>query len=249
MRGLMAFEIEDSPLGRVVVAPSVPNGYAVFYTTEDFPGRLTNDIAHSIIAFVVDRFGIAASLTTCHQVHSATVVRTQHEERWREVEKCDALWSADSHVALGIKVADCLPITMIDPAHETIANVHSGWRGTVQHIAAETIDAMQRATAFDPAGSYAWLGPSIRACCFEVGEEVVERFAASFPDIDRYVDRSRPKPHIDVPALTTGVLLERGFPPARIFDSQICTRCEGSMFHSYRRGRKDGGRNLAFVAH
>ncbi len=242
------FLIEQSSLGRIVVAPSLPKGCAVFYTTADLEGRLTDEVSQAVTGLIRVRFGIDASLTTCFQVHSATVERAGRESHWRECDSCDALWTSEPHVALGIKVADCLPVAIIDPVHSVIANVHSGWRGTLQNITAETVDALQRATAFDASNALAYLGPSIRACCFEVGEEVIEQFAANFEGFDRYVDRSRTRPHIDLVARTSDVLLTRGFREENIFDSGLCTRCDGSIFHSHRR-KKGSGRNLALVAH
>ena len=64
---------------------------------------------------------------------------------------------------------------------------------------------------------------------------------------EHFVDRSYAKPHVDLAAFTIGVLHARGFDPSRIFDSRLCTRCDGSIFHSFRRDGS-GGRNLAFVA-
>jgi YfiH family protein len=227
----------------VVVAPNVPPGFAVFYTTLDFDGRLTDGIAHEITRFILGRFGIQSSLNTCTQVHGKTASRARHAESWRECDSCDALWSDEPHVALGIKVADCLPVTMIDPLHEVLANIHSGWRGTAQGITASTLDEIEQSTAFDPQESSAWLGPSIRECCFEVGEEVASQFDSA------YIDRSREKPHVDLVRLTADVLRSRGFREDRIHDSRLCTRCSGSIFHSYRRDRASGGRTLALAAH
>ena len=140
------------------------------------------------------------------------------------------------NTALAIKVADCLPVTLIDPTHQVIANIHSGWRGAVQRITAATLDS----APLDPASTFAYLGPSIRACCFEVGEEVASQFD------ERFVDRSRTKPHVDLVAFTTDILRSRGI--TRIYDSETCTRCEDSIFHSYRRDAGSGGRNLVVVA-
>jgi hypothetical protein len=248
--------LASTPLGRIVIPPALPPGFALFYTTRDFDGRLDSGTSAALMAIVRERFGIEATLTTCTQVHGATVVRAERTERWRECDGCDALWSADPHSALGIKVADCLPITMLDPAHSVIANIHSGWRGTAQRITSATLATIQGETAFDPHTAHAYLGPSIRACCFEVGEEVVEQFSTAYGDVDRYVDRGGAKPHIDQPAITIDVLRAAGFDDERIHDSGLCTRCDGSIFHSYRRdGRSDGrgdgkggGRNLAVAA-
>jgi len=118
---------------------------------------------------------------------------------------------------------------------------------------------------FDPAAAFAFLGPSIRVCCFEVGEEVAAQFDP------RFVDRTLgAKPHVDIPALTIEILRDRGF--ADIVDTGLCTKCGNEvsgfrglavsevdtarlrnlatsepLFHSYRRDKRSG-RNLAIVA-
>jgi YfiH family protein len=235
--------LESTPaLGRIAVPPSLPPGFALFCTTRDFDGRLSPDAARAIMDVVRERFNVEATLTTCTQVHGATVQRAQHENAWRECDSCDALWSSERHTALGIKIADCLPVSLIDPANGVIANIHSGWRGAVQQITGATVDTIARETRFDPASASAYLGPSIRACCFEVGEEVASQFE------ERHLDRTRAKPHVDLVAFTTAILTARGIAPERVFDSGLCTRCDGSVFHSYRREGKGGGRNLTIVA-
>lgn len=230
-----------TPLGRIAVPPFVPSGFSLFCTTLDFDGWLSEDRARLITGFVREQFGIESTLNTCTQVHGVTVQRVARDASWRECDSCDALWSDDRGVSLAIKIADCLPVSMIDPVHAVAANVHSGWRGAAQGITAATIDTVLRDSAFDPSSSFAYLGPSIRVCCFEVGEEVAARFDA------RYIDRSKPKSHVDLVAFTTDILRERGFAADRISDSGLCTRCEGSVFHSYRRQGAGGGRNLQVV--
>jgi len=239
----LSWPIEQTGIGRIVVPPSLPDGFGLFYTTIDFDGRLDQEAAARLMRIVRDRFGIDATLSTCVQVHGRNVVRAINDTRWRECDSCDALFSSDSGTALGIKVADCLPVSMADMDRGVIANIHSGWRGAVQKIATEAIDVI------GPVGvnAQAWLGPSIRVCCFEVGEEVVDEFRAAYSNAEAFVDRSNAKPHIDLPSLTAALLIERGFAPEDIHDSRLCTRCDGSIFHSYR--RKRGGRNLAIAAH
>jgi polyphenol oxidase len=221
-------------LGRVVIPAPLPDGFALFYTTADFDGH--GDGLKPVLHFLRERFGIDARLETCSQVHGKRVGRASARPQ-----ECDALFTAERGVALGIKVADCLPVTLCDPVHRVIANVHSGWRGAAQRITAETLDALARETAFAPAEAYAYLGPSIRVCCFEVGEEVATQFD------DRFVDRSRgTKPHLDLVHLTDALLRERGV--SRVVDTGLCTRCgDEPRFHSYRRDKRSG-RNLAIAA-
>jgi YfiH family protein len=233
--------IEHTSIGRVVIPPGVPRGFKVFYTTIDFDGRIDQRIRD---------FVRPAILSSCHQVHGAKICRAPVTES-----ECDALWTNDKNVALAIKTADCLPVSIIDPKNSVIANIHSGWRGTVQNITAATLAAIGGASRF------AFLGPTIRVCCFEVGEEVAAQFDAKF------VDRSLgPKPHVDIAAFTTAVLRAHGI--ENIIDTGLCTRCgngvsrlpgytvteqpsnsgtQQPLFHSYRRDKRSG-RNLAIVA-
>lgn len=246
---MTTWSIEDSPLGRILVAPAVPPGFALFYTTIDFPGFLANGEAQRVIDVLHSRFGIDASLSTCRQVHGVTVVASERSDGWCEPHDCDALWTEKRRVALGIKVADCLPVTIIDPSNAIIANIHSGWRGAAADVVGETVAELRRVSSFSAAGALAYLGPSIRSCCFEVGEEVVGQIRERHDPVERWVDRSRGvRPHLDLAALTRARLEERGFSGDAIFDSGICTRCEGSIFHSFRRDRARSGRNLAVVA-
>lgn len=236
------WNFDQTRIGRIAVPPQVPSGFAVFATTRDFDGFLNDESVAALAAVVHERFGLESTLTTCSQVHGATARRAVAAKEWRECDACDALWSDETGVSLGIKVADCLPISMVDPVQSVVANVHSGWRGAVQNIVSGTVDALERETRFDARDALAYLGPSIRVCCFEVGEEVAERFTPQF------VDRSRERPHVDLAAYTIDILRARGFNHDHIFDSQLCTRCPGSAFHSFRRDASGSGRNLAVVA-
>ena len=203
----------------------VPERFRLFYTTIDFDGRIDDRIRN---------FVAPATLYSCHQVHGCVAESGGGPPHSKEP-TCDALWSDQKNTALAIKVADCLPVSIIDAGNVVIANIHSGWRGAMQQITAKTIDAVP----LDPRRSIAFLGPTIRVCCFEVGEEVASQFDA------RFVDRSLgPKPHVDIPGFTEAILREHGI--ETIVDTELCTRCPGSIFHSYRRDRQSG-RNLAIV--
>jgi YfiH family protein len=225
--------IEDTPIGRIALPAQ--STHAVFCTSRDYDGKLRDELTQ----FVRERFGIESVLSTCTQVHGVNVERAAGGENPRQ---CDAMWSDRRGVSIGIKIADCLPVTMVDPAGSIIANLHSGWRGAAQRIVSQTLDTLERSTSFDASSAFAFLGPSIRVCCFEVGEEVAVQFDDSF------IDRAHAKPHVDLPAMTRAILRERGFAGERISDSELCTRCDGSIFHSYRREGKGGGRNLQIVA-
>lgn len=243
----MAWHVESSPFGRVVVPAALPTGRGLFYTTEDFDGRLDEGAVAGLTQYIDDRFGFVTALSTCHQVHGTKAVRIDGSEGPEERKGCDALVTDSRGTALGIKVADCLPITLFQG--KLTANIHSGWRGTAGRIVASAFRELRSWDSFAPGEATVFLGPSIRSCCFEVGEEVVAQFAAAFGDISPHLDRSRgTRPFLDNVGITSDALAAEGVLPERIFDSGLCTRCDGSIFHSYRRSGANAGRNLAVAA-
>ena len=246
---MTGWTFEPSPFGEVLVPSFLPDGFALFYSTTDFPGYLREGGSSLIERFLGHRFGIEARLFTCTQVHGVRVERVAaSHDMPRESGDCDALYTDEQSVALGIKVADCLPVTVVDPEARVIANIHSGWRGAAGEIVRRAVETIEQNTDFQSSRAYAYLGPSIRVCCFQVGEEVIERFG-TIEDARQFTDRDRSeRPHFDLPAFTRSVLTSRGLDQRRVFDSGICTRCPDSRFHSYRRNGAGAGRNLAVAA-
>lgn len=239
---------ETSAVGTIVLPPGLPAEFSLFYTTADFDGRLDGDAVERLTSIVRQRHGFDATLSTCHQVHSAVARRAGRVHAWCEFESCDALFSSEPKSALGIKVADCLPVSLIDQTSSVIANIHAGWRGTAAGIVINTIDEVSSETSFDITSALVYLGPSIRQCCFEVGEEVVTAISAVVDDVELFADRSRgPRPHLDLIGVNTELLLKRGVRREAIWDSGLCTRCD-DRFHSYRRSGANAGRNLAIVS-
>ena len=240
---------DTSPLGRVWVAPT-PQRFALFYTGREIDGHLDGDVVAALRRYVSERFGLETALSTCHQVHGVNVVRSRCSANgWCEEASCDALWSDRSGSALGIKVADCLPVTLIDPGSSVVANIHAGWRGAAARIVERALREVERQSNFTPTRGHVFFGPSIRSCCFEVGEEVIDAFRESYGEmVDEMVDRSRgERPYLDLVRINAALLEQLGFPSGSIFDCGICTKCD-DRFHSHRRDRS-GGRNLAIAAH
>src|SRR5260370_17623159 len=131
-------------------------------------------------AVVRGSFGSESSRAAYTEIYGKAATLVRHSAHLRECDSCDALWRNEQHVALGIKVADCLPVAMIDPIHDVMANIHSGWRGAVQRITAATIDEIEQSSLFEPAEAFPFLGPSILACCFDVGQEVASHFHSPY---------------------------------------------------------------------
>lgn len=142
-------------------------------------------------------------------------------------ESADALVTDEPGVPIVTFYADCVPVFLLDKAKGVIALVHSGWKGTAANIAALTAEHMKKEYLCRAENIIAAIGPSIRSCHFEVGEEVASQFD------DKYIIGGFEKPHIDLQACIKDGL--EGVGVAEITDSEICTYCNSDMFYSHRK--------------
>jgi len=119
----------------------------------------------------------------CWQVHGAEVrVVRDREDTRSEREHCDAQVTREPGVLLGVKTADCVPVLLADPRTGASAGVHAGWKGTLAEIVRHTLTKMREEFGTDPGDVRAAVGPAARACCYEVGAEVVGAFHTKFPN-------------------------------------------------------------------
>ncbi|MDQ2777265.1 MAG: peptidoglycan editing factor PgeF [Acidobacteriota bacterium] len=180
---------------------------------------------------------------TLRQVHSNRVVYANglHDRE----EEGDALITDHTGQSIGIRTADCVPILLLDSKNRAIAAVHAGWRGTASEIVKTVVVAMNERFRSEPADIYAAMGPSIRPCCYEVGEDVAAKFSALFPEWG--IENEGMKVRLDLVEANRRHLKSAGVEDDRIFDSGLCTTCDGGQFFSYRREPENPGRMLASI--
>ena len=171
-------------------------------------------------------------LVTAGQVHGARVVRAEEPGHAPE---CDALLTTRPGLALAITTADCMSILYAAPG--AVAAAHSGWRGTAAGMPALALAAVCDAAGVGPEDVRVSFGPCIRACCYEVGEEV----AGDFPEAA--VRRGEGRPHLDLPVAAKLQLAAAGLPAEGLFDSGACTACDAELYYSYRRDGAVTGRH------
>jgi len=198
-------------------------------------------------AFVAGSLGIdPARIVFLKQVHGSQVISIESippEGRIGCLAEADGMATSLGAVALGILVADCVPVFIVDPSTPAIALVHAGWRGTAAQIAKNAIEVMRNNYRTKVDRCLAWIGPSIGPCCFEVGPEVTAEFEKAF---------ERPfASHIDLREVNKQILMREGLPEDAIDVFEGCTCC-GEGFFSHRRATHAGlertGRMLAVMA-
>jgi polyphenol oxidase len=159
--------------------------------------------------------------------------------------EADALYTARSGAAVGVKTADCIPILLVNPRTRCVAAVHSGWKGTQKKIVQRAVEVFIRLGA-NPAEIFAAIGPSIRACCYEVSEELAAQFGAQFGA--SVVRRPRgERAHLDLVAAVEASLKQAGVKQENIDVLSHCTACDAENFYSHRRDRGVTGRHLSLV--
>lgn len=151
------------------------------------------------------------------QVHgnSVAVVTADSVAKSAQV---DALLTCDPGVLLGIRVADCCAVFLVDPDRFAIGLVHSGRKGTELDIVGAAVRKMATEFGTDPGNLVAQLSPCIRPPYYEVD------FAA---EIVQSLKRC-------------GV--------SRVFDSGENTAADLERYYSYRMEKGRTGRMLALLA-
>lgn len=202
-------------------------------STEDDPAAVAENRRRTLAALGLE----SARLATAGQVHGARVVRVEAPGHTPE---CDALVTTTPGLALAVTTADCMPILFCAPG--AVGAAHSGWRGTAARMPALALAAVAEAAGCSPAEVRVYLGPCVRACCYEVGEEVAAQFPAEA------VRRERPRPHLDLPLAARRQLEAAGLPAGALADSGACTACDAERYYSWRRDGPVSGRHWGIAA-
>ncbi len=196
-------------------------------------------VARSVDALASHLHIDKGALKTVRQVHGKAVLclhgGDNHDTRSVEA---DAIVSDNPHDVLGIKVADCCAILMVDVDRRVVAACHSGWRGTALGIAVATIEAMEKEYGVQRNHVRAWLSPCASGQRYRVGDDVAKLFPRSsvpLTDGGWLYDNAA---EIRLQLRETGV--------ERVTVDGRCT-IDDSRFHSYRRQGAQAGRTLAFI--
>lgn len=145
----------------------------------------------------------------------------------------DAIITDQREIFIGIKTADCLPVLIFDPENNIIGAVHAGWRGTAKGILKKTIIKMNEIYGCNPENLLIAMGPCIKGCCYEVGEEVLEALKRETPAED-YILKRNGRIHVDLSIANMLQVLVTGVKKENIWISEDCTYCKHDHYASYR---------------
>ena len=190
-----------------------------------------------------------ATLSGCHQVHSADVVAVDAPVPAGARARADALVTATPGLPIAVLTADCAPVLFADAGAGVIGAAHAGWKGALAGIVDNTVEAMIGLGA-RRARIRAVVGPAIGQASYEVGPEFRARFDGAGSDNGRHFaaggspDRSR----FDLVGYCLARLAAAGVVAST---TGRCTYADEARFFSYRRtthrGEPDYGRQMSAI--
>jgi polyphenol oxidase len=212
------------------------------YHVGDIPASVTENRRRLMTALSLDM----GRLTTVRQVHGNNIAKITETRAGTGATgnaniEADALMTSLSETLIAICTADCVPVILVDAETRKICVVHAGWKGIYSLIVPRALAALEGAAQGKTANIYAFVGPAIGPCCYEVDGTRAELFN------QEYVIREAGKIRLDLPAIVIDQLGQAGLDADKITDSGMCTCCRKDLFYSFRR---DGicGRQMAAAA-
>lgn len=216
-----------------------------------------------------DQVAHAAGLTvdTLHrprQVHGKAVVLPSAHSR---ITPGDVMVARDPLIGIAVQSADCIPLLIVDPTTGAICAAHAGWRGLAAGVPQAAVQALVKNFGSRSADLVVAIGPSIGACCYQVGRDVRDAFTAAFSasQVERWFSESAkslpanpPMPNLPATRRPDHWFLDcwmsareqleaAGVAPRHIFSADLCTASHPNVLCSYRRDRTPTGRMAAVI--
>lgn len=243
------FEWTQAPWGRVLRCRPLAAAADHFFTVRDLTLRDSADEWQA----VADRIGVAREdLLLIRQIHGAAVaVASADRPRPWPLPQADAIVSNDPSAAVGVRVADCVPILLAAADGGAVAAVHAGWRGVAAGAAGAGVSALRTHYGVEPGQLIAAIGPSVGPCCYEVGPATREAFAAAGHAgsdlVAWFAVKTDGKFHLDLWTAVRQQLERAGVRRDRIHLAGLCTMTHPHVLHSYRVDGPEAGRMAGII--
>ncbi|MDO9391508.1 MAG: peptidoglycan editing factor PgeF [bacterium] len=193
---------------------------------------------------VYQKLANGGRLAVTHQVHGEHIetIPPEYSGYYPKKIEADGLMTQVPGVVITIHTADCVPIFLADKETKAVCLIHAGWKGTVLGIAQKGLQQFMAAYGLKPGSIAAVIGPAIEQNCYQVGSEVADRFG---PPVK--ISEGGGKWRLDLKSENRRQLITAGLLPDDIHLSRLCTFCQNSLLHSYRREKELKGQMISFM--
>lgn len=158
----------------------------------------------------------------------------------------DAVITNEKGILLGVRTADCVPVLLYDQKSKVCGAVHAGWRGTAATILKKTINTMRSSFNSSPQNILLAVGPSIKMCCYNVGDDVLESIVGATGKGEYFMKQGE-KYFLDLALANKHQAIASGILDKNIWMSDECTCCLPDRFYSYRHDNKTTERQGGFI--
>lgn len=193
------------------------------------------------------------------QKHTANIVRVTGADAGKgafdasdSILSTDGLYTTEPDLLIGVFTADCLGILIADDTTPCVAVVHSGWKGTVQHILYQMMQTLLENDLITPQSVQIFFSPSIQQKSFEIGPEVKEQLLAAGEqiglDFHPYIiseENGSDRSYADHQGMNIAVLRSFGIPEENIHPSLLDTKTTDTCF-SFRRDKDKTGEHFTY---
>jgi hypothetical protein len=215
--------------------------------TRDLPARVEGN--RSLLARAVG--SEQEHLVTVSQVHGSDllVIDTPNQDfsHFHHIE-CDGIVTNQRGVLIGIGVADCYPVLLLDPKKRVAAALHAGWKGSAAGICRKGVATLMEFFGSKPTDILAAIGPGIGPCCYEVDEPVRLAFTAGGNGWEPFTEQTGPERwRLNLAEANRLQLLQSGLQPDHVTLPSHCVSCTPELFFSYRRDSGETGRQMGFI--
>jgi len=218
-------------------------GLNVSYRVGDDPKIVSQNVCDMKLAVGIHD----GRIVTMKQVHDDRLIEVKDKDL-KEAGEADGMLTGAQNTFLGVLTADCVPMLFLAREQKIVAVVHAGWRGTLKGIAAKTVKFFLENYGVRPSELEVALGPSIDACCYEIGRDVAQPLIEQWVELaTSSIETKGSRTYLDLRNLNEGILHRASVPQSRIFRVGPCTSCAKDDFFSYRRERKETGRQISFI--
>ncbi|MDQ1353608.1 MAG: purine-nucleoside/S-methyl-5-thioadenosine phosphorylase / adenosine deaminase [Acidobacteriota bacterium] len=172
------------------------------------------------------------------QIESAPLDQMDQKE---PIMKGDGIILDELNTMAIIKTADCTPMFFWDDDYSIGGVIHIGWQGLAKGIETKLLSLLEK-RYISPDRLHFYLGPAIESRCYEVGQDLYEKFASRWyrEKVFSHHEEKSGKYLLDIKKGISLSLQELGVPVERIMDVGICTFCEAGRFPSYRQDKRSG---------
>lgn len=180
-----------------------------------------------------------------HQIHSDNVFVFNNNAKEFIEKEGDAIVTNKENVIIGAFTADCVPVVLVDEVEGVIAAIHSGWKGTFNSITKKSIEKIIQEYGTRIENIKVYIGPHIRQCCYEVSEELKERFLDKTKIDENELFNGR---NLSMERCILEDLRSLKIEEDNIYTINLCTYCEEEIkLFSYRKSVGTYGRLFTFA--